>query len=112
MSTELGRAAERVAAHFLQQRGFTIIEQNWRTRWCEIDLVAAKHGVAYLVEVKYRKSTAWGSGFDYITARKLQQMRLAARFWQASHRAVGCRLSAVELTGQPPAVTGWLESLD
>lgn len=113
MSTQTGRIAEALAAEFLQGKGLQVLAQNWRTRWCEIDIVAKKGDTIYFTEVKYRRSNAWGSGLDYITPAKLRQMHFAARFWMAQHSAAHeYRLSAIEMTGQPPHVTEWLESID
>lgn len=111
-TTAQGRAAERIAVRFLKARGFAILTTNWRTRWCEIDIVAQKTGVVYAVEVKYRGSLRWGSGLDYITPNKLRQMQFAAAFWVAKHRSqAAVRLGAIELTGQPPVVTAWLDDI-
>lgn len=111
-TTERGRQAEYAAATFLRGEGFVICAQNWRTRWCEIDIVAQKSGCIYFVEVKYRGSDAWGSGLDYVTPRKLRQMHFAAEFWMAKHgQACDYRLSAVELTDDPPQVKGWLDDI-
>ncbi len=112
MSTALGRAAEDAAAAFLRAKGCEVLAQNWRTRWCEIDIVAYRQGTIYFVEAKYRSSQNWGSGFDYITPRKLQQMHFAAEFWCAKHKFAGdYRLAAVELTGNPPRVVGAVNSI-
>lgn len=112
MSTASGRLAEDAAATYLRGKGFEVIGQNWRTRWCEIDLIASKDSLIYFVEVKYRRSTDWGSGLEYITPKKLQQMDVAARFWVASHNGIGdYRLSAIELTDDPPQVTEWVEEI-
>jgi uncharacterized protein (TIGR00252 family) len=112
-TTEVGRAAETAAAAFLIAKGCTILAQNWRTRWCEIDIVAIRGTVIYFVEVKYRASGAWGSGLDYITPRKLQQMHFAAQFWCAKHAFGGdYRLAAIELTGNPPHVVRAVNSID
>jgi uncharacterized protein (TIGR00252 family) len=112
VSTQVGRSAENVAAVFLQRQGLAILAQNWRTRWCEIDIVANGRGKIYFVEVKYRSSQQWGSGFDYITPRKLLQMRFAAEFWQAAHKtSADYFLSAIELSGDPPEVLDWVEDI-
>jgi uncharacterized protein (TIGR00252 family) len=100
MSTKSGQAAEDEAAHYLQGLGFRIREQNWRTRWCEIDIVAEKAGVVYLVEVKYRRSGYQGSGLDYITPKKLKQMHFAATMWVHDHKWSGdYRLAALAIDG-------------
>lgn len=112
MSTQSGRTAEEAATNYLIERGYKIVERNWRTRWCEIDIVAAKGGVIYFVEVKYRASAKWGSGLEYITTKKFQQMRFAAEFWLTKHRWTrDVRLAAMELTGQPPTVSTWLNDI-
>lgn len=112
MSTKIGRQAEDSAAEFLKNQGFNVIDQNWRTRWCEIDVIATKNGIVYFFEVKYRARASWGSGLDYITSKKLQQMQFAAQFWLARHnQEFDCRLAAIELTGEPPHVTRIVDCL-
>lgn len=112
MSTVAGRAAEDAAAEFLRTKGHAVLAQNWRTRWCEIDIVSRLGKAVYFVEVKYRAKANWGSGFDYITPRKLQQMQFAAEFWVAEHRLKDdYYLSAIELTGVPPQITGFIEEI-
>jgi ribonuclease HII len=107
MSTATGRRAEAAAADYLRRHGFCVLECNWRTRWCEIDIVASKGDVVYFVEVKYRRRDDWGSGLEYVTHRKLRQMYFAAHFWAAQHGgSTDYRLVAVELTGDPPSVVG------
>jgi uncharacterized protein (TIGR00252 family) len=112
MSTEVGRRAEDAAAHFLQARGYRVCERNWRTRWCEIDIVAVRDSITYFVEVKYRGNTTYGGGLDYITPKKLAQMQFAAEFWCARNQAAGdYRLAAVELTGPDYTVSAWLDDV-
>lgn len=112
MSTEIGRRAETSAANYLVRLGYTIIDRNWRTRWCEIDIIAEKAGVFYFVEVKYRRTTAQGSGLDYITNQKLGQMHFAAEFWLARHGGdADYRLSAVEVMGEAFAVSAWCDDI-
>lgn len=100
-TTHLGRQAESKVAEYLKQNNFQILEQNWRTRWCEIDLVASKGNIIYFVEVKFRKSSAFGSGLDYITNQKQHQMNFAAEFWVSTNKWSGdYRLAAIEVTGE------------
>jgi uncharacterized protein (TIGR00252 family) len=113
MSTEIGRRAEQAAADYLRAKGYEILAQNWRTRWCEIDLIVSKRRVVYFVEVKYRGNAAQGSGLDYITSRKLEQMHFAAEFWLARNQtaATDYRLAALEVTGQDYSITAWLDDI-
>lgn len=76
-----GSNAENKVAGYLKGQGYKVVDQNWKTKWCEIDLIAKKDGCIYFIEVKYRGSAAQGGGFDYINRQKLRKMDLAARSW-------------------------------
>ncbi len=80
-TTKTGREAESLVAEWLKKQGHKIVSMNWRTRWCEIDIVSKHKNCIYFTEVKYRSSSDWGSGLDYITPKKLKQMHFAAEFW-------------------------------
>lgn len=80
-----GHDAEKQAAEYMKQQGYKIVELNWKTKYCEIDIVAQKDKIMYFTEVKYRKSNTFGSGFDYITPKKLKQMTFAAEMWVSNH---------------------------
>jgi ribonuclease HII len=73
-----GHPAEIIAADYLITLGFKILDINWKTKYCEIDIVAVKKKRVYFVEVKSRSSTHSGTGFEYITSKKLNQMKFAA----------------------------------
>jgi uncharacterized protein (TIGR00252 family) len=84
-TTSTGRDAEELVAAYLQKQGHKIVAMNWRTRWCEIDIVSKDKKCVYFTEVKYRSSSKWGGGFDYIGPKKLKQMKFAAEFWLADN---------------------------
>ncbi len=99
-TTATGRQAEAAVADYLVQSGFKILAKNWRTRWCEIDIIAQKDKIIHFIEVKYRFSKSHGSGFEYITEHKLNQIKFAGRFWAAQNDWDGdYRLVAAEVTG-------------
>lgn len=111
MSTATGSKAEVAAANYLANKGFKIVDQNWRTRQCEIDIVAERKQVMHFVEVKYRHTAGQGHGLDYITPQKLKQMRFAANIWVADHKWQSdyC-LSAVEVSADFK-VTEFIETI-
>lgn len=76
-----GHNAERQAAEYLEGYGYKIIELNWKTRLCEIDIVAEKDKTIWFVEVKSRKNSSQGYGYEYVTPKKLKQMQFAAEMW-------------------------------
>ncbi|PID32103.1 hypothetical protein CR970_02195 [Candidatus Saccharibacteria bacterium] len=93
-----GHDAEQVAADYLRSKGYAVRDINWRTRYCEIDIVAEKHRVLYFVEVKSRRTGQQGSGLDYILPRKLRQMSFAAELWVAHNKWDGAyQLSALSI---------------
>jgi uncharacterized protein (TIGR00252 family) len=99
-TTAVGHRAEAAVADYLAGQGFSIMERNWRTRWCEIDIIARKDDIMHFVEVKYRASESQGSGFDYIGPNKLRQLRFAVDYWLAQNDWTGdCRLYAAAVTG-------------
>jgi len=100
-TTAVGRAVEAVVAKNLSKKGYVLKDQNWRTRWCEIDLVMTKDNITYFIEVKFRKNSLSGEGLDYVTPKKLSQMRYASMFWCAKNRWDGdCRLLVVSVDGE------------
>ena len=109
---DTGRQAEATAAAFLRTQGYQIVAQNWRTRSCEVDIVASKDSVVYCVEVKFRSSDRQGMGLDYVTPKKLQQMQYAAEMWTAAAAWDGdYRLAAIEVGGDPPKVTAFIDDI-
>lgn len=77
-TTSIGQKAETAVADFLISNGHKIVEKNHRTYFYEIDLISIKGSRIYFTEVKYRKTSAHGSGLDAITPAKKRQMSYAA----------------------------------
>ncbi len=99
-TTEQGLKAEQAVAELLEQQGFEIIDRNWKTKVCEIDIVAEKDRTIFFVEVKYRSSPAQGSGFEYVANQKLRRMDFAAKVWCQTYRWDGdYRLLAAAVSG-------------
>jgi uncharacterized protein (TIGR00252 family) len=107
----IGDKAENIAANYLEKKGHQIFERNWKTKYCEIDIVSKKNGILYFTEVKYRKNTNQGDGLSTITPKKLQQMKFAAKFYVISSQIsdTDLRLSTISLCGQEPVVDSYLE---
>lgn len=99
-TSETGHLAEKRVANLLKTSGYKIIDLNWRTSRCEIDIIAEKNKIKYFVEVKFRSSVRQGEGFDYITAKKLNQMRYSAEIWVNDNNYNGdYRLMAASVGG-------------
>lgn len=113
-----GHKAERVAADFLQTQGYTILASNWRHKRAEIDIIAQlqprwrPRGAIVFFEVKYRRTSGQGRGFDYITDAKLTQMQFAANLWMhvTDYRGA-CALGAIEVAGTDYKVVEWVTNI-
>jgi ribonuclease HII len=107
----IGDAAEDEAANYLVRHGHEIMERNWKTKYCEIDIVSHKGDTLYFTEVKYRKTPDQGGGMAAITKKKLNQMKFAANYFaQAQHiQNTNLLLSVIAMTGNPPEVETYLE---
>jgi putative endonuclease len=81
---ELGRRGEDLACAHLEQRGWTILDRNWRCRQGEIDIIAVDGGEYVFVEVKTRSSLAFGDPLQAVTPRKLSRLRRLAATWCAA----------------------------
>lgn len=109
-TTHIGGSAEQVVALWLQSQGYAIIDQNWKTKRCEIDIVAKKQSIMYFVEVRHRTSDTWGDGLATISYKKQQQVRFAANIWMHNMSWTGdARILFVATTGSPPAITAVIE---
>ena len=104
---QIGDRGEQAAADWLMADGHEIIARNWRTRYCEIDIVSKKDNVLYFTEVKYRKNDNFGDGLAAITNKKQQQMRFSAEMFiakNAQYENYNMRLMAIPVDGNPPVV--------
>lgn len=81
----LGRWGESQAAEFLRGKDFRIIAANWRCRFGEIDLIAADDEFLCFVEVKLRKSAAFGPAAASVDRRKQDRLRTAAALYLSRH---------------------------
>jgi len=106
----IGNRAENEAANYLIRHGHEIIHRNWKTKYCEIDIVSQKNGTVYFTEVKYRKRLDQGGGFAAITIKKLNQMKFAANLYAYAQKLSehDMLLAAASVTGQPPEVEDWV----
>ena len=117
----LGRWGENLAADFLVELGYEIIECNARTPYGEIDLVARQPGShdspLVFVEVKTRASRAFGFPEESITLRKRTHMLEAAQSYLQAHPELDgdWRIDVIAIecqtSGFPPLITHFENAL-
>lgn len=106
---QIGDRAETEVANHLVRLGHDIIDRNWKTKYCEIDIISIHKETIYFTEVKYRKHARHGDGLAAITPTKLRQMEFAAKMYQQKYkiRNTNLRLAVGSVTGEDPAVETW-----
>ncbi len=67
---EIGKQGELLAYTFLQKKGYKIVEQNWRFKRAEIDLIAMDRKTLVFVEVKTRSREDYGTPESFVDAKK------------------------------------------
>ena len=81
----VGRYGEDVAAAFVVRAGWTVLARNWRCDEGELDLVALDGDELVAVEVKTRRSAAYGHPAEAVTHRKLARLRRLTARWLREH---------------------------
>jgi len=73
-----GRMFEKLAAKYLVEIGFEILEKNWQAGHKEIDLIAKKHKLVVFVEVKSASNRKFGHPAERVDQKKINNLTLAA----------------------------------
>jgi putative endonuclease len=108
-----GADAEALAARFLTARGLVIVSRNYRCRGGEIDLIVRDGKTLVFVEVRLRRSQAFGGAAESITATKRRRLRLAAQHYLVRLvREPPCRFDAILLDGLAAENIEWLRGID
>ena len=99
MSTKQdGDWGEALVEKYLSERGCRIVEREWRCRFGEIDIIARNREYLTFVEVKLRKSDAFGEAREFVDARKQERIRATAALWLETHEtALQPRFDVVEV---------------
>ena len=88
VANAVGAYGERLAARYLTECGMQILDRNWRCDQGEIDIVAMDDACLVIVEVKTRRSLAFGSPVEAVTALKAARLRRLASCWLECHRSL------------------------
>jgi len=104
LNKRLGKAGEALAVDFLKRKGYKILEQNYRTRWGEIDTIAQDESVLVFVEVKTRRSLKFGAPHESVGISKQRKMsKTALEYLQEKDLFdTACRFDILAIT-LPPA---------
>jgi putative endonuclease len=76
-----GTVGEEIATDFLQNKGYKILEKNWRFQHLEIDIIASINSTLVVAEVKLRANDSYGNPEDFVTKSKQKNLIKAANFY-------------------------------
>lgn len=103
---DLGRWGEDVAADYLQKKGYTILERDWRSGHRDIDVVALSEDgtVLVFVEVKTRRNQLFTDALDAVDYHKVRSLQQAANHYVKFHRVdLDIRFDIITVVGTPDA---------
>ena len=95
---EIGTQFEQRAADYLKKNGYIILDQNFRCKTGEIDLIAENEGYLCFIEVKYRSTLKNGFPSEAITPWKIRRITRTAQFYMLLKQLpqdTPCRFDAV-----------------
>ena len=116
--SKLGDWGEEVAGRFLERQGFRILDRKYRSTWGEVDLVTRDGRDLVFVEVRTRRSNAFGSPEESITDAKADRLVATCNDYLQKHpdnllgdhpdSVAGWRIdlvSVLPVPGKPPRIS-------
>jgi putative endonuclease len=106
-----GARAEQLAADFLKKNGLSLLHQNYRCRFGEIDLIMQDGATLVFVEVRLRSRADFGGAAASIGAAKQGKILLTARHYLSTLRKIPpCRFDALLLHSADGTQIEWLKN--
>jgi len=93
-----GWAGEKLAADHLRQKGYAILETNYRTPAGEVDIIARDGDYTVFVEVKSRRHLDYGYPREAVGPQKQRRIKKVALYYMAGQKTeINCRFDVVEV---------------
>lgn len=83
---EVGSSYEQKAAEYLRQKGYSILERNFRCRLGEIDLIGRDGAYLCFIEVKFRSGIGKGYPAEAITPAKIRRITKTAQYFMLMNK--------------------------
>lgn len=80
-SHETGKKGEEMAKTFLENKGYVVLETNWRSGHNELDIIAKTENTIVVAEVKTRKTNYFGEPEEFVTKSKQKSLIKAANHY-------------------------------
>jgi putative endonuclease len=105
-----GQEAEAIAAKYLKAQGLKLITSNYRSRFGEIDLIMQNGESLVFIEVRLRKSKAFGGAEESITASKQHKIVITAEYYLQQHGNQACRFDAILMNKADAQNITWIKN--
>lgn len=89
LHNDIGKIGEDLAKGYLEKQGYKIIEQNYKTKYSEIDLITEKSNTLVFVEVRTKVGENFGTPEDTLKNKKLNKVRFNALSYTAFKKWTG-----------------------
>lgn len=83
---EIGNKYEDKSIKTLVKEAYKILERNYQNRFGEIDIIAEKNKELVFIEVKYRKTSKFGYGYEAVDRRKIMKILKLANYYIQSKK--------------------------
>ena len=83
--TNVGKQGEEIVANYLVNKGYSIVERNWRYGKKEIDIIARYNNTIVFVEVKTRSSLQFELPQEAVTIKKMRNIVVVADAYMRRH---------------------------
>jgi Holliday junction resolvase-like predicted endonuclease len=108
---EHSRKAQIAAKTYLEMRGYTIIEQNWRQSRYTIDIIATKNHICYFVRVRLAHNHNPKGKLEVLNDTTIKQMQQAAARWVIDYKwSDAYQLSTIEIDSANYAVLSFIDN--
>lgn len=94
---KLGAVGEELAAQFLISKGYRILVRNLKSRYGEIDILAADGQTAVIVEVKTKTNAVYGAPVEMVNRQKQRKLQVLAMDLANQHQLVDYRIDVVAI---------------
>lgn len=111
-SKEKGNFFELQAEQYLKKQGLTPVTRNYNCCYGELDLIMKDDNTLVFVEVKYRKSEAFGGAINALSHAKQQKLTRTLFYYLKQNRLEDCpyRVDYVAISGQNSEQFTWIKS--
>lgn len=99
----VGTHYEELAIEYLKEKGYQILEHNYRNRLGELDVIAMDKDTLVAVEVKYRGSLEFGNALEAVNYQKQRRISRTFLLYYSSHgflENVSCRFDVIGINKQ------------